>query len=104
MQVFLDREKYLIGVNRFNEIVGYFVANSLVHNIFFLTLGNHYHRYFGVSFFDAAQCLQTAQSGHILVQNYQVEFLFFAHLKGIDTIRYGCEIVSLLCEKKYMGP
>ena len=48
MQIFLDGKKYLIGVYGLDEVVGNFVSNSLIHNVFLLALGNHDYGYIRV--------------------------------------------------------
>ena len=41
MDVLLQRQQYLVGVDGFYQVVGNLLADGLIHNVFFLALGHH---------------------------------------------------------------
>ena len=67
MQIFLDRKKQLIRVDRLDQIVGDFVSDSLIHNAFFFALGDHHDRHCRSDFFNGGECFEAGQTGHILI-------------------------------------
>ena len=103
MEVFLYREKNLVGVDRLYQIVGNLVPDSLVHNVLLFTFCNHDDRDMGHHELDALQRLQTGESGHVLVKDYQVEVLLVDQSQGIGTAACGDHIVAFAFEEKYMG-
>jgi hypothetical protein len=44
VDVFLQGQQHLHGIDRFDQVVGNFMTNGLVHDVFFLAFGDHYHR------------------------------------------------------------
>ena len=78
VNVLLQREQDLIGIDGLDEIVGYLLADGLIHDILFLALGDHHHGGGRRQLFDALQRLQTAEARHLLVEQHQVERSFAA--------------------------
>ena len=103
MDVLLQRQQYLVGVDGLDEVVGNLLADSLVHDVFLLALGHHHHRHLRRHFLDAFQGLQTAQARHHLVEQYQVESSFLTFLNGIGAIAYRHDFVAFLFQKEQVG-
>ncbi len=45
MYILLQRQQYLVGVNRLYQIVGNLRPDGLIHNVLLLALGHHNHRH-----------------------------------------------------------
>ena len=103
VKVFLYGQKYLFRIDRFYEVVGDFVADCLIHDIFFLAFGNHYHRNVGRYELDALQCLKSRQSGHVFIEDDEVEVLFVDECKSVSTAAGGDNLVALPFEEHYVG-
>lgn len=52
VEVLLDGEEYLVGIDGFYEVVGNAVADGLVHDVFFFGLCDHDYGDFGVPLVD----------------------------------------------------
>lgn len=103
VQVFLYRQEYLVGVDRLDEVVGDVVADSLVHDILLLTLGDHYDGSGRCRLLDALQRLQPGQSRHVLIENDEVEMLRLREFEGIAAVVDGHEVISFGFEEHYVG-
>ena len=75
VQILFDRKQNLHRVNRFNQIVGNFATDGLIHDIFLLAFGDHNHRHIRLADFDFAQCFQPADARHVFVENNEAERL-----------------------------
>ena len=98
MDILLDRQQHLIGVDGFDQIVGDLRSDGLVHNILLLALGDHNHRRGWANLLDAGQGFESGNAGHHLVENDQVVTLGRSHIDcvisiiaGIDLITFGFE-------------
>ena len=103
MDVLLERQENLVGVDGLDEIVGYLGADGLVHDVFFLALGTHYHRCGRLYVLDLLQCLQTAESWHHLVKQDEVEGLLAALLDGVGSVAYCDNLVTFFLEEDDVG-
>ena len=68
VNVFLQREQYLVGVYRLDQVVGNLLSDGLVHDVLLLTLGDHHHGRGRRYFLDALQRFQSAQTRHLLIE------------------------------------
>ena len=102
MEIFLYRQQNLLRIHRLYQIVGNLIAHGLVHNVFFLTLGNHYDRDMGCGKLDSLQGFKSGKTGHILVEDYQVEVLPGNEFKSVGAAAGSDHIVALAFEKHYM--
>ena len=59
VDMLLEAEQYLAGIDGLDEIVGNLLTDGLLHNMLLLRLGDHHHRQSGVYGLDLLQCLQT---------------------------------------------
>ena len=71
----LQGDENLVGVDGLYQIVGYLVADGLVHDVLLLAFGNHDYRDVGRRLFDAREGFEAGESGHVLVEDYKVEVL-----------------------------
>ena len=103
MDVFFQRKENLIRINRFYEIIRYFLPHRLVHDVFLLAFRNHNNRRGRKSLLDARKHFKTAKSGHVFVEHYKVIPAVFAHFQRVNAVSCRVNIVSLVFEKDYMG-
>ena len=96
VDILLQRQQYLVGVNGLDEVICNLLTDSLVHDVFLLTLCYHDDRHLWCYLLDALQCLQTTKAGHHLVEQYQVEGALFALLNGVGTVGYRHHLVTFL--------
>ena len=52
LDMLLEAKQYLVGVDRFDEVVGNLLTYGLLHYILLFALGNHHHGRFGVQPFE----------------------------------------------------
>ena len=57
VDVLLQRQQYLVGIDGLDEVVGNLLADSLVHDVFLLTLCHHDDRHLRCHLLDALQGL-----------------------------------------------
>ena len=67
VDILLQGEEYLVGVDGLDEVVGNLRADGLVHDILLLTLRHHDDGCGWLYVPDELQRLKTAQSWHLLV-------------------------------------
>ena len=70
VDVLLERQQYLVGVDGLDKVVGNLLSDGLFHDVLFLALGNHDHGQRGMQLLDALESLQTAKARHLLVKQY----------------------------------
>ena len=99
MQIFLQRQQYLVGIDRLDQIVGDAIAYRLVHDILLLRLGDHDDGHIGMRLVDAGQGLQAGQAGHILVEQHESVLSGVERLEGIDAVGDGVDVISLGLEE-----
>ena len=100
VDVLLQREQYLAGVDWLGQVVGYLVADGHVHDVFLLAFRNHHHGHVRVKFFHMCQCLQPAQAGHIFVQKDDVERVLPHHVNGILAVRGRLHVIPFFFQKQ----
>ena len=103
VDVLLERKQDLRGVYGLDEVVGDLGPDGLLHDVLLLALGDHDHGCRGGDFLDAAQCLEPAQPGHVLVEQDEVEGGLGAAVEGIVAVRYGLHLVAFLLEEEDVG-
>ena len=103
MNILLDRQEQLIRIDRFDQVIGDLVTDSLVHDAFFFALGNHDDRDIGIDRLDLCQCFQSGQPRHILVQENNVERLFLTAFDGVLPADYRNHFISLILQEKDVG-
>ena len=78
VNVLLQGEQYLAWVDGFDEVIGYFRADGLFHNVLFFALGAHHHGRGRLYFLDALQRFEPRKAGHHLVEHDKVEVALLA--------------------------
>ena len=78
VDVFLQRKQYLTGVYGLDEVIGYFRADGLFHDVLFFALGAHHHGRGRLYFLDALQRFEPRKAGHHLVEHDKVEVALLA--------------------------
>ena len=100
MYILLDRQKKLVRVDRLDQVIGDLVTDGLVHDAFFFTFGHHHDRYVGVDLFDMGQCFQTSQTGHVLVEENNIERLLPATVDSILPTDHRNYFISFILQKQ----
>ena len=100
VDVLLQREQNLVGVDGLDEVVGDFRADGLVHDVLLLALGDHDDGCAGRDLLDEVQRLQPAEAGHVLVEQDEVVGGLAATVDGIAAVRDGVNGVVLAFEEK----
>ena len=103
VDILLQREENLVGVDGFDEIVSYLRPYGLVHDVFLFALGYHHHRHCRHQVLDALQGFQSAQSGHHLIEQHEVKLVLLHLFYGIGTVAHGDDFVTFLFEKHQVG-
>ena len=103
LDVLLERQQDLRRVYGFDEVVGNLRTDGLLHDVLLLALRDHHDRRGRQQFLHAGQRLEAAQSGHILVEEDEVESLFRTTVQCIVTVRNSLHLVTLLLEEEYVG-
>ena len=78
VNVLLQGEQYLAWVDGFDEVIGYFRADGLFHDVLFFALGAHHHGRGRLYFLDALQRFEPRKAGHHLVEHDKVEVALLA--------------------------
>ena len=99
MDVLLECQEYLAGVDRLDQVVCYLRADGLVHDIFLFALSDHHHGCLRLYLFDTLQSLQTCESRHHLVEHDQVKRLCLTEFYGIGTIAGSGNLIAFLLQK-----
>ena len=100
LDVLLERQQNLCGIDWLDEVVGNLRADCLLHDVLLFTLRHHHHRRSRQQFLYAGQCLEAAQTRHVLVEQDEVERLFRTTVECIVTVRHGFHLITFLLEKK----
>ena len=100
MDILLQRQQYLSGIDGLYQVVGNLRTDGLVHDVLFLALGNHHHGCCRKDFLYASQCLQAADARHVLVEQYQVVRLLGTLLQSIESVGYGVHFISFFLKKQ----
>ena len=105
VDVLLQRQQYLVGVDGLNQVVGYLRADGLLHDVLLLALGDHHygHGRRHAALLDARQRLQAAQARHVLVKQHQVEGLLAAEVDGVGSVGSLHHLVAFLLQKQDVG-
>ena len=99
----LDAKEYLFGVDGFDEIVADFASQSFVHDVLFLAFGNHDDGDLRVAFLDNLQGVDAGETGHLLVEKDQVDFMVGQFVDGLVAAVYGDDGVTFVFEKHDVG-
>ena len=102
VDILLQAEQYLVGVHRFDEVVGDIGADGVLHDVLLFALGNHHDGKMRVVLLEALEGLQAAQSGHILIQKDDVHKLFLQDFEGFHTAHRGNHVIALGLQEQYM--
>ena len=78
VDMLLQAQQYLAGVDGLDEVVGYLLADSLLHDALLLALGDHNDGYLGMQALDLLERLQSVQARHVLVQKDDVRPVLMA--------------------------
>ena len=103
VDVLLQRQQYLIGVDRLDQVVGNLLSDGLIHDVLLLTLRHHHHRQLRSQFLDALQGFQSREAGHHLVEQHQVETTLAAFLDGVGSVRYRHHLVAFFLQEEQVG-
>ena len=103
VDVLFEREKNLHRIDGFQQIVCDLRSDGLIHQIFCLVFRHHHHGHLRMQGFDGGQGFESRESGHIFIEQHEVEGLCFAQIDGISTIIAGGDVVSSFFEKEAMG-
>ena len=95
MDMFLEAKQYLGGINGFDQIIGYFLSDRLLHDMFLFGLSDHHYRHFGMQTLDLLQRLQTRHTRHVLIQKNDVRHGLVQHVYRIFSISSGGQFVPL---------
>ena len=103
VQIFLYRQQYLVGIHRLDQVIGDVVAHGLIHDVFLLALGDHYHGSLRRYLLDPLQSFEAGKAGHILVENHEVEVARGHQFERVAPVvdRHG--VIPLCAEEKYVG-
>ena len=78
VNVLLQGEQYLAWIDGFDEVIGYFRADGLFHDVLFFALGAHHHGRGRLYFLDALQRFESRKARHHLVEHDEVEVALLA--------------------------
>ena len=104
MDVLLQCQQDLVGIDGLDQVVGNLLADGLLHDILFLALGHHDDRQRGLQFLDLLQGLQSAESGHLLIEEHHVETPFATLVHGIRAVGHRHHLVAFLLQEQQMSP
>ena len=91
------------GIDGLDEIIGNLAAKCLIHNLFAFVFGNHHYRHVLIDFADGAESVEAAESGHIFVEEDNVESVGAHLVDGVETVGSGRDVISLAPQKKYLN-
>ena len=103
MNTFLERQQDLFRMNRFDEVIGNLRTDGLIHDILFLALRHHDDRSSRLNGFNLFQGFQSGQSGHVFVEQYQIEGVLPTCFDGIEAIAHRHDLVAFHFEKQDMA-
>ena len=103
MDVLLERQQYLHGIDGLYEVVGDGLADGLVHDVFFFALGNHHDGRLRLYLLDTLQSLKARYAGHHLVKQYKVERMLLTLLYGVYAVAGNGDVIAFFLKKDYVG-
>ena len=103
VHVLFNRKQELVRIERFDEVIGNFIPDSLVHDALLFALRNHDHRRIRGDFLDVGKRFQSGQSRHVLVQKDNVERLLAAKVDRVLPAYDWHHLVALLRQEKDVG-
>ena len=99
LQVFFEQQEELIRIHRFDEVVRYLSPDGLCHDMLLFAFRYHDDGCVGFQLFDLLQSIQSADAGHVLIEEYDVEVVILHGFYGIVATKYGCYLIPFLFEK-----
>ena len=103
VDIFLQRQQYLVGVDRFYEVVGNLFPYRLVHDVLLFALCHHNNRDVWLHLLDELQRLKPRQSGHHLVEQHEVEGVLLTLCHGVAAVTHSNHLVALLLKENDVG-
>ena len=94
VDVFLQTKQYLVGIHGFDEVVCNVGADGILHDVLLLALGDHHDGKVRVVFLKPLQRLQSAQSGHVFVEEDDVHKLLLEDFQRFHSAHCGNYIVT----------
>ena len=104
VDVLLQCQQNLVGVDGFDQVIGNLLSDGLLHDVFLLALGHHHHRQRRLQLLDALQRFQSTQAWHLFVEQYKVEIVFTTLVDGIRTIRHRHHLIAFLLQEQQVSP
>ena len=101
--VLLQREQNLVRVDRLDEVVGYLRADSHVHDVLLLAFRHHHYGCGRRQLLYLLQRFESADAGHHLVEQHQVELMLLALFDGICSVAHGHHLVSFALKEDDVG-
>ena len=71
--MFFNGKQYLVGIDRFDEIVADFPTEGFIHDMLFFALGNHNDGDLRKGGLDLREGFKTAESRHVLIKKNDVD-------------------------------
>ena len=102
VDILLQGHENLVGIDGFDKVVGNLGSDGLVHQVFGLVLRHHNHGHGGADFLDACQGFQSAEAGHILVEEDEVVVVFAAQFDGVRPVRGGRHVIILAAQEYHV--
>ena len=93
-----------MGLTGLMKIVGYLLPDGLLHDVLFFALGNHHHAYRRIYLLEFAQGFQTADTRHLLVEQYQIEVALTTLIDSIGTVAHSHDLIAFLLEEHDVCP
>ena len=102
VDVILDGEQHLIGIDGLDDVIGDFRTDGFVHDILLFAFGNHDYGGGGTHLLDLGKRFETRHAGHHFVEDDQVIGAVADHVDRIVTVVAGIDVISFLPQEKYM--
>ena len=102
VDVLLDRQEQLVGIDRLDQVVGDLAADRLVHDALLLALRHHDNGRIGRDLLDGRQCLEPREARHVLVEENNVERLLATAVDRVLPADDGRHLVTLLPQKQHV--
>ena len=103
MNVLFDRQQDLIRIDRFDQVVGNFRADRLVHDVLLLAFGDHNDRGHRPDLLDARQGFETGQTGHHFVEDDQIVLFRSSQIDRIVPVVAGLDVVPFPLKEQNVG-
>ena len=97
---FFDRQQDLVRVDGLDEVVADLGADGLLHDVLFLTLGDHDDGHVGMFVLDALKRFYAIQPRHVLVQKNHVERPRLHLVQGLHAAVHPRHVVALLVQEQ----